>query len=46
MQWERAKGELIAFIATYTRDYAENADILEKEVELFINKAEETLDSE
>ena len=46
VQWERAKGELRAFLATYTRNYNENADTLEKVVNEFIEKAEETLDSE
>ena len=46
VQWERAKGELRAFLATYTRNYNENADTLEKIVNEFIEKAEETLDSE
>jgi hypothetical protein len=46
VQWERAKGELRAFLATYTRNYAENANTLEKVINEFIEKAEETLDSE
>ncbi len=46
VQWERAKGELRAFLATYTRNYNENADTLKKVVNEFIKKAEETLDGE
>ena len=46
IQWERAKGELKAFLATYTRNYSEHAAILKKDVENFIIKAEQTLDNE
>lgn len=46
VQWERAKGELRAFLATYTRNYDENEVTLKKVVNEFIEKAEETLDSE
>ena len=36
VQWERVKGELKAFLVTYTRNYNEHADTLKKVVNEFI----------